>query len=245
MTDVFQADPAVEPALDETKNYFEDLVGEGKKFSDPEKLARAKLESDRYIARLLSEQNELREALNKRNNEEEFLTRMEQLTKPRQQENPEPPRVDQPEEKSALTPDQVLKLLDEREAKKNAERNLEQVLGRLSEVYGPDYQSRVQTQAKALGVGTEFLSNIAQQNPQAFYKLMGLDDAPKKPDPYTNFAPPRSTATFQPNAGSQKDYRYWAAQRADKGENWYFSKNTQREIWDAVTKMGEEAFYKE
>jgi len=241
MADVFQNDPSETPLED--KNYLEELVGEGKKFSDPEKLARAKVESDRFIARLLAEQEEMRKALEKRNNEEEFLTKLEQITKPRQPEIEEPTLGNQPTEKSALTPADIERMLEEREAKKTAERNLETVVQKLEQAFGPDYRSRVQNQASTLGVGTDFLTDIAAKNPQAFYKLMGLDQQNRQD---TFSPPPRSnTMAFQPNSGNKKDYNYWKAQRAEKGEGWYFQKSTQREIWNSVNSMGEAEFYKE
>lgn len=242
MADVFQTDPAEQPLED--KNYLEELVGEGKKFSDPEKLARAKVESDRFIAQLLKEQDEMRKALEKRNNEEEFLTKLEQITKPRQPEVPEPTRNDPLTERPQIPLDEIEKIIEQREAKKTAEQNLNTVVSRLEQAYGPDYRSRVQTQATALGVGTEFLTDIAAKNPQAFYKLMGLDEQ-KTQAP--GFAPPprSSVQSFAPNTGNKKNYNYWKAQRAEKGEGWYFQKSTQREIWDSVRTMGEQEFYKE
>jgi hypothetical protein len=42
---LLEEDDLQPPQLDETKKYYEELVGEGRKFKDPEALARSKFEA--------------------------------------------------------------------------------------------------------------------------------------------------------------------------------------------------------
>jgi len=53
-------DPPAEPLFDPNKNYYEDLVGQDKKFKDNETLAKAKVQSDIFIKHLERQQDELR-----------------------------------------------------------------------------------------------------------------------------------------------------------------------------------------
>ena len=50
MEDLFQTNTTLE--FDPNSNYVEQLVGEGKKFTDPNKLAFGKLQADQHIERI-------------------------------------------------------------------------------------------------------------------------------------------------------------------------------------------------
>jgi hypothetical protein len=227
--DVFKSDPT--DTTDNTPK-FEDLVGEGKKYKDQEAAAKAIHEKDRFIERLLEEKREVEAALAKRNNEEEFLARLETIARP--QPTPAPATTPEPEGKgAALTPEAideiVAKRLAEREAKSRAEQNLALVSEKLQGQYGASWKAQVQHQAQSLGVDTEYMTQIAAQNPQAFFRLMGVDQQPK----IEPMAPPRSQFSPAPSGG-QKDYQYYKRLREEKGEAWYFSKPVQREIWERM-----------
>lgn len=227
--DVFAGVTSPEPVVAK----YEDLVGEGKKYKTQDDAATALMEKDRYIKQLERENAEAREAALKRINEEEFLAKLEAIARPQspnEQDNPVE-RRDEPD-KSAITPETVERILEERDAKKLREANINAVTAKLQDVYGDDYRSRVQSQAKALGVGTDFLTDVATKNPQAFYKLMGMDQA-KREDPFS--PPPRTSviASTAPQTG-KKDYNYFRKLRAEKGDGWYFSLPVQQEIWRAA-----------
>src|SRR6266853_6356138 len=122
--DLFQPGPNDTQELDPEKKFYDDLVGEGKKFKDPEALARSKIESDRFIANLLREQSEMRETLNKRINEEEFLNRLEQFSKPKSPDaGNQPPTDGTPS--TAITPQDVEKIIETREAERVRKSNLD------------------------------------------------------------------------------------------------------------------------
>jgi hypothetical protein len=209
---------------------YEDLVGDDKRYKTNDDAAKALVEKDLYIKRLEAENAEARAAAVKRNNEDEFLKKLEEVTlrtKSPEQQDP-PVRRDEPAQ-AAITPESIDKLLDDREAERTRKANLATVTNRLTELYGDDYRSRVQSPAKALGVGTDFLTEAAAKNPQAFYRLMGLDQA--KRDEFT--PPPRSSmnTSATPSTAGKKDYAYYNRLRAEKGEGWYFSLPVQQEIW--------------
>lgn len=228
--DVF--DGPTEPVVDENKDYLQELVGEGKKYSTPQELAKAAVHKDQFIEQIKRENAEMREALSKRNNEEEFLSRIEKVVQPKSPEPQDTP-VRRDDVKSAITPEDVEQIIEQREAKRKREENLTSVMSKLQEVYGDQYKSRVQSQAQQLGVGTDFLTDVAAKNPQAFYKLLGLDQQPRKDDIFS--PPPRTQVTTTTSSpSSQKDYQYFQNLRREKGDSWYFSQRTQQEIWRAA-----------
>jgi hypothetical protein len=213
---------------------FDDLVGEGKKYKTTDDAAIAIMEKDHFIEQLKRENAEMREASSKRMNEEEFLAKLAQATAPKTPEPQDPPverRVEQVA--SAVTPEDIDKIIDQREAKRSREQNLNSVVDRLQELYGDEFKSRVQSQAKELGVGTTFLTNIASENPQAFYRLMGIE-APKRQDTFSPPPPTRVNTANQTQPSGKKDYGHFQKLRSEKGDGWYFSIPVQQEIWQAA-----------
>lgn len=220
-----------EPVVDPTHDYLTDLVGEDRKYKTPQELAKAAVHKDQFIDQLKRETAELREALNKRINEEEFLRKLEQVSRPKSPDQQDPPveRRDEPA-KASLTVEDVDRIIAEREAAARANANLKQVEERLRQVFGDDYRARVQSQAKSMEVGTDFLTDVAKKNPQAFYRLMGLDGNTQKADAFS--PPPRpSMSTPSGTQSGKKDYNYYKKLRDEKGDSWYFSIPVQQEIW--------------
>jgi hypothetical protein len=227
MTDVF----AGEDLPVETEQKFEDLVGEGKKYKDQDAVAKALMEKDRFIEQLKQETAEARRVIKQNENEKSFLERLEaaSLQPPKPQDPPVKPQGSEDGHRSSgMSPEDVEKLIEQREAKRQREANLNESVAKLRETFGDNYKSRVQTQAKALGVGTDFLTDIAATNPQAFYRLMEMD----KREERDAFAPPprSTTAPLSENSG-RKDWEYFRKLRQEKGESWYFSVPVQQEIW--------------
>ena len=211
---------------------FDDLVGEDKKYKTQDDAAKALIEKDSFIEQLKRENAEAREALSKRINEEEFLKKLQEVTS-RSPDNEEPPVIAGTEQQeNPLTPEKVEQIVAEREAKKKREANLAAVTDRLQEVYGDNYRSRVQSQAKVLGVGTNYLTSVAADSPEAFYRLMELDG---RGSVRSDSTPPRSVVNPTVSGNSnKKDYSYYQKLRQEKGDSWYFSIPVQQEIWKAA-----------
>lgn len=237
--DLFSTDPNTPPPM-EDKNYLEELVGDGKKFKDAEALAKAKAESDRFIAQLLREKNEVTEALQKRIKEEDFLTKLESLSRagsPSAGDNP--PQAGT--EATALTPEDIEKIIEKREADRTRKANIDKSLARLQEVYGDNYKQHVATQAQSLGVSTEFLTDVMARNPNAFFRVIGLDG---QQTTKVDITPPRSAIAAQPQTKTGKNYAYYQDLRKTKGEAWYFTPSVQMEMWNSLKEQGEDSFYK-
>jgi hypothetical protein len=229
---------------DEITVTLSDLMGEDKKYKTEADVAKAIVEKDRFIERLKREAAEAREAVQKRIKEEEFLDRLEVLTKakpPEQVTNPEDrgdkqPAV-KPEDLSAL----VRQELEREKAAAKRRYNLLEVENKLREVYGDDFRRRVQDHAHTLGVGTDFLTDVAAKSPDGFYRLLGLDAPARRPD---DTAPPRSTARMPtaPAGSNVKDHAYWREQRQKNGDGWYFTDQVQKQIWESAQTLGERYF---
>lgn len=230
-TDVFGGNdlPPAEPMK------YEDLVGDGKKYRDNDAVAHALTEKDRHIKNVEHENAEMRAALSKRINEEEFLKKLQEVARPTPPEIQDPPVEPgaRTPEASALTPEKVEEMMAQREAANKRKSNLDSVSAKLQEVFGNDFRSRVQAQAQKMGVGTEFLTSVAAESPAAFYRFMGLDEAPRN-DVFS--APPRPSmsTTSMPTQANKKNYAYYQKLRSEKGDAWYFSIPVQQEIWQTA-----------
>lgn len=237
-TELFAEDAFI---VDPNKNYLEELVGDGKKFQTPEELARGKAESDAFIARLQREQDELRTELNTRIKYEDFLDKLERTP---QGSNPGPQDQDEPpKDMSAMTPDELERLLEQklnqREQQRSATQNLNVVKAKLLETYGPNYAQHLKRQAAELGETEEFLQTLAQRNPQALFKLLGVGET-KRDNLFD--APPRTEVTGTRSTSQGRGDSYFENIRKTSPEL-YFTPKIQNEIFDRIKEMGAEKFY--
>ena len=114
-----------EPEIDLEKDYLAELVGEGKRYKDPQVLARSAVEKDNFIERLKTEGAQLRAELNTRIKYEEFLDKLKSSPS---RSNEEPQTPQEPANVFAK-PEDIDRLIDQkiqqREQQGVAERNLD------------------------------------------------------------------------------------------------------------------------
>ena len=251
LTDLFSSTTNGDaPVVDPSKNYLEELVGEGKKFKSQEDLARAKLESDAFIARLQGELQGIRTELNTRLTVEQM---MDKITAAKEATNSNTngnqPVVNGDSGAKSLTEEDLTALVEDRISKiekaRIQESNLNQVRQVLTEKFGADFPSHLKQTATNLGVGEEFLNNLAKEQPKAFLALVGQQDAPKAPQVQnTLFAPTPSqqipkTPGFAPTGERKKSF-YDDLKRKDAAAYW--SPKVQNQMHQDAIKLGEVFF---
>ena len=247
-TEATQTDPST--------SYLEQLVGEGKKYSNPEELAKAYFNADGFINHLKNETGSLREELDKRMTLEELLAEKQQ----EQQISTEPKAVEQPQETPVIESQppekvdldlgaEVRRILTEESARKTADSNLETVMNSLMSTYGDADKAReeILRRSEHLGVDSQTLLDVARKSPKAFFELAGLSgEAPKAPagSPSRGDVNSAALATQRPNhEGGPKEgtYEYYEQMRRDNPRK-YFSAKTQNEIMKAAIAKGD-TFY--
>lgn len=238
MTDLFKTEDLT--PIDPEKDYFPELVGEGKKYADTKAAGRAIVEKDRFIEQLKREQAALRSDLAQRAKMEEMLAKIEEKTSqpPPQQQNNQPVQPDQA--KPTIDEKTILELMNRRDRERAAEANEATVANRLRQVYGDNYAAVVKHEASKMGIGTEFLSDLARRQPQAFFKLLGLDEVKQRPDVVT---PPSNTFKPTGNASPEKTYSYYENIRKTKPSE-YWKPAVQNEMMKQLENLGQEEFYK-
>jgi hypothetical protein len=235
--------------IDETKNYLEDLVGDGKKFKTPEELARGKFESDSYIKILEKRLDMSRQDLESLRNEynagkslKELLDQMndKQPTTSREQtQNPnevQPPAY-KPEELESL----VSSKIEQHEQSKKERENYNQVQAKLLERFGNSYKDALKSQALTLGLSDDEVNSMARKNPNLFMKTFDLNE-PKKTEPFS--APPtsmRRSDSFAPTS-EKRNWNYYMEMYRKDPKSWYEPKISVQMHNDAIA-LGED-FYK-
>lgn len=233
MTQLFAPNTADVEADDDTDldKLFEDNVGEGKRYADPKVLFKGKYHADKHIKRLETELEEVRADLRARLSVEEALSK---LTTTSRDDNQEPDRSGNPNV-TALTAESIQAIIDaelnKRSQQSQIQRNQEYVVSKLKETWGDDYQSKLRQRAKELNLGTDFLSSLAQTQPDAFLAIVGT---PKVTNPNQHVPPSGRTGTFPSN---EKNWAYYSKLRREQPLV-YHSKQTQKEMMAQAAKLG-------
>jgi len=189
------------------------VAARGEQWSNPETIAKGKLEADQHITRLEQQLKELNEDLGKTKAEQDYAkTLLETL----QSQKPLAGTSEQStesqsgagKEDTTLDPSSLKELiaqvLDNRTAEQRAADNRTKVDSYLQQTYGTEAGKTVQEKAKELNLSVDYLKSIAEQSPNAFYQLIGA------PKPRESAAPPsgsvNSVATMQ---SGERTYAYY------------------------------------
>lgn len=163
--------------LDDSVDYVDQLVGDGKKFKDVKELAKGKAEADRYIELLKTRLDEATKEINTRTSLDSFLKEIKTAKQPKPDDVIDPPVVDQ---KSGLDDseleERLEKLIAQREGKKISQTNLQKVQTVVQENFGSNAKTVLTNKSKELGISLQRLEEIAAESPSAFYRLTGIEE---------------------------------------------------------------------
>lgn len=225
------------------ESYLQKLVqAKGENWSDPEVLAKGKLEADGYISNLESQLTELREELNKQDYSKTLLDQLQE-----QAADPTTAKLGEPSNNSStnsqnttasLSEDDlkslVEKTLTEREKGTALANNLSLVDQELEKSFGTEAKTKVANKAKELGMSMERMREIAAESPQAFFSLIG--------EPEKTFSPMvqgsvRTEGVNMQNS-TERDFSYYQKLRREN-RNLYYSAKTQQQMFQDKDRLGE------
>jgi hypothetical protein len=227
-----------------TDNFYESLVGPGKKFKDPEELAKGKATSDEYILTLEARFDQMREENEKLRTENMAKAKLEDLLDQWQTRKPQLPDTTEPKVEAKIAPskEEFISLIDtrvqERETQKRQKENYDLVKTKLQQTYGEHYASSLSSQMEELGITEEFLNNAARNNPKALLKMLGIEDQPTVNRDY--YTPPRSQvrpAIAKP-AQEQRTWSWYQNLKETKPKEYYSAKTNVQMHKDALA-LGE------
>lgn len=208
MTDIF----AGQTPSDDTPALRDELLNKWKD-KPAEELLKAKIEADLHIKTLEREKSEMydmyksqREELLAKAKFEEYI---DQLRAP-----PVTPVTDtivKSEQPKPFDPTEIENLFDRKlsayEAQKRESENFGKVQSKLRERFGDNYATALKDQADSLGLTSEAVNNLIKQSPEAFFRMLGLNDNNR-----SDFqAPPRNNKrndSFAPSV-VKRDWNYY------------------------------------
>lgn len=164
-------------------SYLEALVGEGKKFNNPEELARGKFEADQYIEQLKSKLAELETDAALEDRLKGLLTQKPQTPAP-DNNGAEAHQPAKPATQDIDLAAEVKKILAETSIESKRANNVNEVASKLIETFGDETKANQAVKQKAadLGVSIEYLQDVAAQSPKAFFSLVGVEvQTPNRP----------------------------------------------------------------
>lgn len=193
MEDLFQTPTTLE--FDPNSNYVEQLVGEGKKFTDPNKLAFGKLQADQHIERIQRENEAMRKELLTRQRLEELVTKLSTTADTTQStsnnNNQDSERHDgESKTMTGLTPEQAEQMIT---TKMREKENFDRALNGIKAAFGDDYQTKLDTEAKRLGLSTEDVNKLAKTNVDLFLRI--FQEGSNKPPTDNMYTPSSSINT--------------------------------------------------
>ena len=178
-----------------------------------EEVLKAKIEADLHIKALEREKAELRQMYAEQREEllakakwDEYLDRVtkpENLPVANTPANEVTPKQFDPKEIESLF-DQKL---TQYEAQKTERENFNKVQTKLRERFGDNFTSVLKDQQAALGLSVEDVNTLAKKSPEAFFRMMGLNDQPRS----DYQSPPRSVQrndSFAPKT-QRRDWNYY------------------------------------
>lgn len=160
-----------QPEQSDAQTYLDKLVGEGKKYSDVEQLAKAYVNADMHL-------NELRDKLDDQTGNEKLLREVIDML---QANNGTDPSASTPDNSAAGGSENIQdieKLVDqkvkEQQTQQQAEANVRTSLAKMAEVYGSEYSGK-QAFIKTVNGDNRIqsiLDDLAATNPDAFIRFL-------------------------------------------------------------------------
>ncbi len=209
-----------------------------------EQLLAAKVESDLYIKTLEKQKDELRQEYLTQREEllakakfEEYIDQIKNTPKDNGTAPLVPPVNDSPKFDPAEFKKLAAETYQEFELRKQEANNYNKVESKLKERYGDNYVSVLKDQQSNLGLSTDEINNLAKKSPEAFFRLMGLNDNSNN----LFQGPPRSgvrSDNFSPKGAPKRDWEFYETLRKTKPTE-YFSPKIQTQMHQDAMTLGD------
>lgn len=240
---IFEEAQTTEQNTSQDQSYLDQVVQtKGTNWSNPEVLAKGKLEADTYIQSLEGQLAEMREDMSKQDYAAQLLQELKgEATDtgtviPALSENTASteilatPAGQGEDDLKSL----VEKALSDRDNKVAIENNQKIVEEELVKKFGTEAQAEVSKRAKELGMSLTRMQEIASESPNAFLSLMG--QPAKDLGPMTNSSVRTESVTQQ--VSSDRNWNYYQNLRKEN-RNLYYSPKVQQQIVDDKLRLGE------
>lgn len=210
------------PRVDPDKNYFQELVGEGRKFKTPEDLAKGKFEADQYIKILERTRDEMREDYLKLREDYQSRAKLEELI---DQMKTQPPsssdttHTANDDKKPVFDPKEIESLvsskIQEHESTRKQTENYNFIKSKLQEHYGAGYKEVLKQQIEDLDITENELNDMARQKPKFLMKTLGLDAPVSRERFQAPVSSNQRTDNFSPSGSKKRTWSYYQQMKRD------------------------------
>lgn len=251
MTDLFEESTpeqtqSPEPATPQSDPLSE-IMGEGKKYRDPGAVLRAIHEKDAFIEKLKSENAEMRSNLTSMEKEVERQRTVEEVVRELSSSSSEDHAGNQPsiglEDIEKLVESRVPEIVEARDAAKQRLANRERAKADLLAKFAGDGQKAkefFQGEAKRLSLSTEQLTRISEDSPDAFARMLNLNQTAPTPAPSAHLETTvNSDRDLSPP--TSRNFAYYEGLRKEMGSRFYDVK-IQRQMHKDAMEQGDK-FY--
>lgn len=210
-----------------TTSYLAQLVAsKGDNWSDPETLAKGKIEADSYIEQLKLENEQLKTNAHQQDYAKEVLdalqkketTGTESVSGESKTQTQQDDTTNQP-----LSEDALKSLVDatitDREQKVTASTNIQSVNDALAKTYGDKSPDVVAAKAAELGLTVKRLQEMAAESPSAFFALVPVKTEEGKATTFQSTATSVRTTETPSNTG-ERDAAYYKDLRQKSPTKW-------------------------
>jgi hypothetical protein len=243
MSDVFNTEE-----IKEEEGYLSKVVGEGKKYSDIEQLAKGAVHGNDYIKKLEEEMAELRGELDKRLTAEEMIQQIKRETAEQQSQIQRAQEHTTPQLDEEKLSQLISNTIEKKDSQTKAQQNILTVDQKMKELYGADKAAEVvQQKALQMGVTVDKLAEIAATSPDMFFNAIGVSQGSKSGQtPAPTVGTTRTEAVQTMNSGSQLEEGTWdyfeQLRRSNPKE--YFKPAVQQKLFKMREEKGHDGFYK-
>ena len=218
--------------------FVDQLVkAKGDQWSDPEVLAKGKLESDTHISNLEQQLSELRDDLGKHDYAKDLLEKLQGQATNTSNVTPVEPNVSAGTVEGNTIPEAsdleslIEQTLNAREQKNTAKQNISQTDKHLTELFGTEANAEVTKRASEIGMTMDKLQEIASESPSAFFKLIGEDGFKREANAIPNSQVNTDTGF---NRSAERDWAYYQNLRKTNSKLYYDPKTQNAMVQDKI-----------
>ena len=225
------------------QSFVKELVeARGEHWSDPEVIAKGKLEADVYVRQLERQVEELREDLGKQTKATTLLELLQEGSLEAPTSKPEMLQEEGDTSKndtSSETSDEdrlkslVEQTLTQREQSATAEQNKASVAEALRNSYGNEADKAIEAKVKELGVSKNRLMELAAESPSAFMALMGEVSKPVRN--LANSSVRTEGSNLKPSG--ERDFQYYQRLRREN-RSAYYEPKIQQQMFEDAKRLG-------
>ena len=241
----FENTPAPNAPAPITEDFLGNLVGEGKKFTDAESLAKGKYEADVHVSNLERQITELREDIDQGAKLSELMELVREQNKPAPKDPDKSPVVPGDTSSGQMTEEELKSLIEthvsERDKQSLKTRNLVEADKALSTKFGDGAGRVLNDRAAGLGMTVDDLKAVASENPKAFFRLMGMDGSNQTVDSGTLLGGAQRSEGGEIKGANTRDAAYYKKMRKDSKAAYYMPKVQAQMMKDAES-MGEACY---